>query len=78
VRVAAVPPHAQHGEGDHPKGGGGVNGSAHPYLTGHTSAFYPSTMLRPAAAAQPVPALGMPPACRPAYTPLPIPDGEEP
>jgi hypothetical protein len=27
--------------------------------------------LRPTAASQPVPALGMPPACRPAYTPLP-------
>jgi len=33
----------------------------------------PSTGLRPTAAAQPLPALGMPPACRPAYTPLPVP-----
>src|SRR4051812_10038940 len=32
----------------------------------------PSTMLRLTAAAQPVPALGMPPACRPASTPLPM------
>ena len=37
---------------------------------------YPSTMLGPAAASQPVPALGMPPACRPAYTPLPA-SGED-
>ena len=33
----------------------------------------PSTALRPTAAAQRIPALGMPPACRPAYTPLPVP-----
>src|SRR5688572_17677989 len=31
----------------------------------------PSTRLRSTAAMQPGPALGMPPACRPAYTPLP-------
>jgi len=36
------------------------------------SASYPSTMLRPTAATQPVPALGIPPGCRPAYTPLPV------
>jgi hypothetical protein len=40
--------------------------------TSRVRGSHPSTMLRPTAAMQPVTALGMPQACRPAYTPLPI------
>ncbi len=36
--AAENPPHAEHGEGDHPKGGGGVTGTG--------LANYPSTPLR--------------------------------
>jgi hypothetical protein len=46
VRGAACPPRAQRGEGDHPKGGGGVIGSEHPVFSGNASALYPSTSLR--------------------------------
>jgi hypothetical protein len=52
------------GEGDREGGGGAL-----------PSQNSPSTRLRPTAAAQPVPALGMPPACRPAYALLPMPCG---
>ena len=41
-------------------------------VEGEVAVPSPSTGFQPTAATQPVPALGSPPDCRPAYTPLPI------
>jgi hypothetical protein len=46
--AASLPPRAKRGEGDHPKGGGGVIGAAFAdrARTPAVRAFYPSTRLR--------------------------------